>query len=128
MNAAEKQALTEKLAALVELKDAIAAHKYEITLGGEFRLPRELAAVRPVVYGDFDWWVMNLCEISLTIAQAETIDYDNATNTRGYFPPGAVCIRGKEWSFVGTANRVTAILRNSDRPDLWEIIARMKTI
>lgn len=128
MEASEKKALTEKLNALLELKGVVAANKYEITPNEDFRLPRELAAARSFLYQDFDWQVLNLCEISLAIAQAEAIDYDNETNTRHYFPPGAVFIRGHELSFLGTANRVAVILRNVDQPDLWEIIARMKAV
>lgn len=128
MDQAEKKALTEKLNALLELKGVVAANKYEITPNEQFRLPRELAAARPFLYKDFDWWTMNLCETSIAIAQAEAIDYDNATNTRHYFPPGAVFIRGNELSFLGTANRVAVILRNVDQPDLWAIIARMQAI
>jgi len=128
MDAAEKKALSTKLNALVELKGVVAASKYEITPNAEFRLPRELATARSFLYQDFDWQVLNLCEISLAIAQAEAIDYDNATNTRHYFPPGAVFIRGHELSFLGTMNRVAVILRNAEQPDLWEIIARMQAI
>ena len=128
MDATEKKALTQKLNALLELKGVVSTSKYEVTSGEEFRLPRELAAARPFLYKDFDWWAMQLCEISLAIAQAETIDFDNATNTRHYFPPGAIFIRGNELSFLGTANRVVVILRNTDQPDLWAIVARMKAI
>lgn len=128
MDAAEKKALTQRLNALLELKGVVSASKYEVTPHEEFRLPRELVTVRPFLYKDFNWWTLQICEISLAIAQAETIDFDNATNTRRYFPPGAVFIRGNELSFLGTANRVVVILRNTDQPDLWAIVAHMKAI
>ncbi len=128
MDALEKKALREKLNALVGLKGVIAAYKYEVTPAEEFRLPREVASAKPVFSGDFDWWVMNLCEVSLALVQAETLDYDNLTQTRSYFPPAAIFIRGKEWSLLGAANRVVALLRNSERPNLWEVLAQVKTL
>lgn len=127
MGTEQRKALMEKLHALLELKGVVAVSKYEITADQDFHLPRSIATVGHL-QGDVSWWVMNFCEMSLTLCQAEAIDYDNITRSRRFFPPGAVFIRGKEWSFLGTANRVTVVLRNADKPNLWEIIAQSKAL
>ncbi len=124
---AQRQALIAQLKTLLQLKGVIAACKYEVTPQQDFRLPRVSASVGSLS-GDIAWWVMHCCDMAMTLCQAETIDYDNVTGTRRFFPPGAVCVRGKELSFLGTANRVVVVVRNAARPDLWAIVARMQAI
>lgn len=112
---------------IVEVDGVLAAGRWSRPEGDLLHLVHYVAAVG-VVERDTQWWIMNFCEWNDLISQAQSLEYENRSGSRTFFPPRFTIVHGRELAFVGTRNRATALLDPAREPDLWRIVELLESV